>query len=115
MGIASQSTHQQFPFPQIVVFRAAQHMLPRAGMTITSSDEMLGRIWAKTGMSAFSWGENISLLIEAVDEKSCVMSLDSDLKVGINITAAGKHRQNFQKIIYQVSQCLKYWQDQKLI
>jgi hypothetical protein len=102
MSFASQFTHQRFPFAYNYVFAAVTAMLPQCGFTINSQDKVIGRISASAPMSAFSWGENISLVVEQIDETNTMVSIDSSLKVGFNLAGAHRHKNNFETIIRNV-------------
>jgi hypothetical protein len=50
-------------------------------------------------MSLFSWGENLTLIIDKIDENNTLVSIKSKLKVSINITASHRHQKHFNKIV----------------
>jgi hypothetical protein len=58
-------------------------------------------------MSLFSYGENLTLIIEKVDDVSSTVSMESSLKVGFNIGGAHRHQKNFDKIIQELSKFLQ--------
>jgi hypothetical protein len=107
MSIASQSTQQKFPFSYDAVFDGLVKTLPSSGLTVKTADKVIGRITASAGMSLLSWGENISIVVEKVDESSAIVGIDSSLKVGANIYGAHRHQKNFDKIINELSQYLQ--------
>ena len=103
VSFASQATQQKFPFPYDDVFNGLAQVLPALGMNVKEADKVIGRINASTGMSLFSWGENLSLIVEKVDESSCVVGIESGLKVSINAAGAHRHQKNFNNIISALS------------
>lgn len=107
MSIASQSTHQKLPFSYETVFDGLLRAIPNAGMSVKSKDKLIGRITASAGMSLFSWGENLTITVEKIDENTTVIGIESALKVGINIAGTHRHQQNFEKIISILSQNLQ--------
>ena len=103
MSFASQATQQKFPFAYDDVFDGLTQVLPALGMSVKEADKVIGRITASTGMSLFSWGENLSLVVERTDESSSLVSIESGLKVGINAGGAHRHQKNFNNIISALS------------
>ena len=103
MSIASQATQQKFPFNHDQVFDGLVRVIPQTGLSLKSEDKVIGRITASAGMSLFSWGENLTIIIEKVDEKSTLVAIESSLKLGANITGAHRHQKNFEKIIEALS------------
>ena len=113
MSFASQSTQQIFPFPADVAFEKLLEAIPEVGMTIKQKDDALRRVSVSAGISLFSWGENVSIVVNSDGENSCVVGIDSALKLGVNVTGAHRHQKNFDKIIYALSGKLKEWQRQQ--
>jgi len=109
MSFLDQSTTQKFPFSFEDVYGGLLEVLPKEGFSIKDEDKLIGRITASAGMSMFSWGENLSLSVQKVDEDSCIVGIDSSLKLGGNFTGTHRHQKNFDKIIMSLS---KYLQSQ---
>ncbi|TCW00385.1 hypothetical protein [Biostraticola tofi] len=107
MSLTSQSTQQKFPYPADKVFAKLLEAVPSAGMKIKNQDEILRRLTVSVGMSLFSWGENMTIVVTDVDDKSSIISIDSSLKFSPNIAGMHKHQKNFDKIIYSLSALLK--------
>lgn len=107
MSFASQSTQQKFPFSYDHVFDGLTHVLPVLGIKVKEADKMIGRISASTGMSMFSFGENLSLVVEKLDEASCAVGIESGMKLGANIGGAHRHQKNFNNIISALSKHLQ--------
>lgn len=107
MSFATQATQQKFPFSYESVFNGLMRVLPSAGMSIKSSDKIIGRITASAGISLFSWGENLTLIVEKVDDSNAVVAIESSLKLGINIAGSHRHQKNFNNIIEVLSKYLQ--------
>ncbi len=107
MSFASQGTQQKFPFPFDAVFDGVVAVMPTIGFSLKSRDPVIGRITASTGMSLFSWGENLTIVVEKVDDGSTLVAIESALKVGINVAGAHRHAKNFNKLIEALSSYLQ--------
>ena len=107
MSFSSQATNQKFPFRYGEVFEGLVSVLPNAGLKVVSADKVIGRITAKTGMSLFSYGENVALIVERIDEQTTEVGVESSLKVGINVAGGHRHAKNFEKIISALSDHLQ--------
>jgi hypothetical protein len=88
VNLASQQTQQRFPFPYDDVFAGLVAILPEAGMTVKSQDKVIGRVTASAGMSLFSWGESIAIVVQPLDEKATIVGIESSLKFGANVAGA---------------------------
>ncbi|HGV4072127.1 TPA: hypothetical protein ACNHAC_001370 [Enterobacter kobei] len=110
MSFASQSTQQIFPFPADIAYEKLIETIPEVGMSIKQKDDVLRRVSVSAGISLFSWGENVSIVVNADGDKSCTVGIDSSLKLGVNVAGAHRHQKNFDKIIYALSNKLKEWQ-----
>jgi hypothetical protein len=107
VSIASQGTEQKFPFPYDDVFDGIVSVLPRIRFKLKSKDKVIGRISASTGASAFSWGENITIVVEKLGERDTLVSIASNLKVGMNVAGSHRHAKNFDKLIQALSSYLQ--------
>jgi|GEM_PF-2230751 len=107
MSIASQATQQKFPFPYDTVFDSLIKLLPGIGIEILSSDKLIGRITASTRISMFSWGENLTLVIEKCNNTSTIVGIESSLKLGVNLSGSHRHQKNFNIIICTLSNHLQ--------
>ena len=108
MNTASQATQQKFPFSYEAVFNGIIEVIPGVGMSVKTQDKVIGRITASAGMSLFSWGENLTIVVERIDEKTTTIGIESALKVGINLAGNHRHMKNFNKIIEALSQNLQH-------
>ena len=107
MSFASQATQQKFPFPYDAVIQGLASVLPHIGLKVKSVDPVIGRISASAGMSLFSWGENVTIVIERVEDNVTLVAMESALKVGFNAGGAHRHAKNFNKIIEALSRYLQ--------
>lgn len=100
-------TQQTFPYDFDSVFRALLLVIPQIGFVVKTSDPMIGRITATTGMSALSYGETVTMIIERVDGDNTRLRVESSLRVGFNIAGAHIHARNFNAIIGGLSRQLQ--------
>jgi len=107
MSLSSQGTQQKFPFPYDNVFDGLIEIIPKAGFKLKSSDKLIGRITASTGWSLFSYGENLTIVVEKIDDEKTLVGIESALKVGVNVAGAHRHTKNFNKIIESLSSYLQ--------
>jgi len=87
--VFSQATQQKFPFSYEAVFDGLVKVIPSAGMSL------------------FSWGENLTLVVEKIDENSTIIGIESALKFGGSLAGSHRHQKNFDKIIAALSQNLQ--------
>src|SRR6266487_5865983 len=99
MAITSADTQQNFPFPYEQVFDGLVAILGPAGFEIKTQDRVIGRITAGAGMSAFSWGEDVVLQIQKRGDDTTELTIQSNLKVGFNLTGTAKNTQNAERIV----------------
>jgi hypothetical protein len=107
MSIASLTTQQKLPFRYDAVFDGLVKVLTATGMIVTTKNKVIGRINATAGMSLFSRGKNLTLVVEKIDESNAVVGIESSLKPGVNLNGAHRHQKNFNKIIHELSQLLQ--------
>jgi len=107
MSLTSQATQQKFPFPYEAVFDSTLQAITNCGMKVKSTDKVIGRITASVGMSLFSYGENITVIIESINDTTTSVGMESALKIGFNLAGAGKHQKNFDKVIAETSRLLQ--------
>ena len=103
MSFASTDTQQKFPFPYDAVFDGLVSVIPQAGFKLKSHDKVIGRITASAGASLFSWGENLTIVVEKIDGGTTGIGIESHLKAGINLAGAHRHAKNFNKLISALS------------
>ena len=106
MSISSQDTQQKLPFPYDDVFDGICEVIPKLGFKLKSSDKVIGHVSASTEISLFSFGENLTITVEKLDEGTLV-GIESALKVGFNLTGTHRHSKNFNKLIESLSKHLQ--------
>ena len=107
MSFASQGTQQKFPFPYDDVFDGILAVMPDIGFRLKSHDKIIGRITASTGISLFSYGENLTIVIEKLNDNSTLVGIESALKFGINVAGAHRHTKNFNRLIEALTSYLQ--------
>ena len=107
MSLNVAETCQSFPFSYDQVFDGLVAILGPAGFPIKSQDKIIGRITASSGVSAFSWGENLVLQVQRTNGQATDVVIQSNLKVGFNMTATSKNAQNAERIIGALSNYLQ--------
>ena len=99
------------PLPKEAVFEAILKAVPTIkGMKIDSSDKLLSRIMVKSGVSLFSWGENIPIQLSDAGEGQTRLQITSSPKTGSMGGGAfdlGKNRKNIEAIISATSRTLQ--------
>ena len=103
MSFSGTSTQQKFPFPYNTVFDSLVSVIPQAGFKLKTQDKVIGRITASARASLFSWGENLAIVVEKVDDSTTVVAIESHLKVGVNVAGTHRHAKNFDKLIAALS------------
>lgn len=98
----------EYPFPKQVVFRAVTTAIEGlGGMSIESRDELACRLDIKTGMSAFSWGEKVSIVVTGNSPSAAIVSVQSAAKTIFgSATTHGKNRENVKQVIQRTSELL---------
>jgi hypothetical protein len=98
---------QAFPYASDKVFSGLLAILGPAGFKLKSQDQAIGRIRASAGISVLSWGETITLHVVATSDASTNVLVQSDLRLGVNVTGAPKNKQNTERIIAALSHYLQ--------
>lgn len=101
-----QSTEQKFNFSRDIVYETLLKVLPDLEFKIVRCEKQIARIDAKVGVSAFSWGENVSIVVEAVDSESSRVRIESSLKIGVCIGGLHRHQKHFSDISFAVADYL---------
>lgn len=99
----------EFPFAKDVVFRAVCEAIPRIrGMKIDRKDDLASRLDISAEMSAFSWGERVSVAVTSAGPNSSTVGIASGAKTILgSATVHGKSRKNVAQIIAETSEILK--------
>ncbi len=80
------------PVPYQTAFDALVTVIPWQGMSFKSADPANGVVTAKTALTGFSWGENITVRLWAIDQANTGMTIESGL--GFGLFDWGKNRRN---------------------
>jgi len=110
MGITDKSLEFSLPFGKEKVMEATQAVVVKMkGFKIKSANEMTGIITMKTGASASSWGENITLSLDEVNDKKTKIAVNSSSKTGILAGGAvsPKNQVNIELLIDNISAYLQ--------
>lgn len=99
----------EFPFAAPVVFRAVEQAIGTlTGMKVQESNKLAGHIYLKTGVSAFSWGEKVTVsVLESGRGRSRVQIASAAKTIAGSATTHGRNRKNVEKIISATSKVLE--------
>lgn len=99
----------EFPFPAPVVFRALEEAVGGLkGMEIQDSNRLAGHISLKTGASAFSWGEKVTVsVLESGPARSRVQIASAAKTIAGSATTHGRNRKNVEHIIRATASVLE--------
>lgn len=99
----------EFPFSSEVVFRAATEAVRRLrGMDIVEENKLAKHLSIRTSMSAFSWGEKVSLSVQDAAPGKSRMAIQSGAKTILgSATTHGRNRKNVEAIISTTSDILE--------
>ncbi len=115
------SGNAEFPFPKQVVFRAlCDAVSGLKSMQIETRDELASRLDIKTQLSAFSWGERISVSVSSNGEQASIISVQSAAKTAFgSVWTHKKNRSNVRDIINSTSNILQShgatWRDEMAV
>lgn len=106
MSHLGKSMTTKFKFSYEDVFNGLANAIKNVGFSLKSKNFDNGHIVASTGISLFSWGEDINIYITEIDDNNTSVRFSSDLKVSLNFAATNKHEENFHKIIIYLNKYL---------
>ena len=109
MGLLDHNGESEFPFNKDTVFEAICKAVPSVdGMKIETADKLTGRIMVKTGMSLWSFGENIPIQLSSITETKTKVQIKSSPKSGFLLGAfdMGKNSKNIERILFNTSTIL---------
>jgi hypothetical protein len=91
----------EFPFPAAVVLRAVdQAVRTIPGMHVQDSNELARHIYLKTDLSAFSWGEKVTVSVHEAEQGRSRLQIASAAKtIAASATTHGRNRENVERII----------------
>jgi hypothetical protein len=98
-----------YPFPAPVVLRAVVTAVGDIrGMAIQEVNELAGHVYVKTGMSALSWGEKVTIsVLDGGPGRSRVQIASGAKTIAGSATTHGRNRKNVQQIISAASHVLE--------
>lgn len=92
------------------VFYAIEKAIPNIkGMKIDKINKITKTITLKAGVSMFSWGENLTVSLNPLEEEKTSVSIISTPKTGVMLGGAfdlGKNRKNINLILEEMSKYL---------
>lgn len=110
MGVADHKSSVKIPYSLDNVFEALKKSCQYIyGMKIDSIDEVLKTVYLKAGISAFSWGENVTVTVKTAEDGESIVEVSSVSKTGAFGSAVdmGKNNRNLKKIMDELSMELK--------
>lgn len=94
----------EVPYKKDDVYNAIVESIPRIkGMNITKSDKMRGYFQINSGMTLFSWGENLEITLKD-SLGGTIISVSSSNKIILDIY--GKNKRNIEIIYQNISESL---------
>lgn len=97
----------EFAHPQPEVFQAAEQAIAQIPhMKVEAADGTTGRITVSSSASMWSWGEHLTLAIDADGDDMTTVHVTADPKLFTNVTAASKDREDVQQVIDSMTQLL---------
>lgn len=90
----------EIAYPQPEVFQAAEQAVAEIShMKIVEADGTAGRITVSSSMSLWSWGEKLTLAIDADGDSTTTVHVVADPNLFTNVTAAHKDREDVQQVL----------------
>ena len=89
------------------VYASLLRVIPQLDFKIKSQNDELMRVAVSSGMSAFSWGEVMSLAVVDEGEGRAALEVDGELKMSSNILAKGRVMKHFEHLATAISNDLK--------
>lgn len=110
MAFLDHTSEVKVPYNKEDVIAAITEAIEKLkGMKIDTTDIITGRIIVKAGISAFSWGESITIIVNELPSNETNISIMSTPKTGALFGGAvdmGKNRKNINIIFNKISECL---------
>lgn len=110
MSLVDHSQDIVLDYPWESVFSAIEKAIQNLkGMQVDNANKITKTIHAKAGVSLFSWGENITITLESMEDNKTKISILSTPKTGIMFGGAmdmGKNRKNIDSIINEATKYL---------
>jgi hypothetical protein len=97
----------EFPYPQPQVFQAAEQAIDNIErMKVVEADGTSGRITVSAEASLWSWGEKLTLAINAEGASTTLVHVTANPKLFTDVTAAPKDREDVQEILEGITHIL---------
>lgn len=106
MALGDHAAEQRFPYPAQETYQALLAVLEAQHFNVKDTDATIRRIVASTGISLFSFGENISISVDEDGPNSCMVRIDSGVKIAANWSGAHRNQKNINDIIMGLSKAL---------
>ena len=95
--LTSKIRHQkEFDLPKDILFDKIIEVLTEAGFKMQHADKAAGTLFATTGVSFYSWGENIYL---DLTEKNGFTKVDFCSSCFFAITSWGRNEKNYERML----------------
>ncbi len=106
-SLLSSGETTELPFSREKVFEALVEAVPRTKMKLKEADQVTGKIVAATGMSAFSWGEDVALVVEAAGGGNARIRAISEARIQDGLFDFGKNRKNIDRLLKETRKTLE--------
>jgi len=93
----SEETRKYDIEPQII-FQKLKKISSDTGFTLDSVEEITQRLKLSTGISLFSYGENIEISVNREPDGGSQVYINSKPKIWFNVTAEGNNERNVKQI-----------------
>jgi len=98
----------EVPYKKDDVFNAIDESIPKiSGMKITKSDKTRGYFQINSGISLFSWGENLEITLKD-SLGGTIISISSSNKIILDLY--GKNKRNIELLYQNISESLSKYQ-----
>ncbi|MBA3900164.1 MAG: hypothetical protein H0X62_08145, partial [Bacteroidetes bacterium] len=102
--LSSKERYQkEFDFSKEILFEKLIEVLDNAGFTINKTNKETGEIFATSSISWSSWGENIYIEINEINDKTII---DFYSVCFIQIISWGKNKRNYDKFLNEFEKSL---------
>lgn len=104
MAISETSAPVVYPLPPQTIFQALHAALPYTKIRITHADPARGVIWADRSISFLSWGEKVTIYVQATPDGQTAVTIHSSLKFGL--VSWGVNKRNFGEVFNALGRVL---------
>lgn len=104
MSLVDRLDKVHYPFPYESIYNATIAAINSTGrMKIISADPNTGYITARAAVSMWSWGENITIQLNRIDDSNTNLEISSQPRMRLTLVDYGKNRRNINVILSQIS------------